>query len=354
MGITQKEIARDLGISLITVSRAFNNSGYVSKELRKRIKNYAKKKAYEPHRASQVLVRNAIRILGVFSSTTPEFFFDDIKKGVFNAAEIIKHFNYEIHYYRIPDGDTKKYIQMLKREIKNGLDAVALVNQKTFFNMEDIIKVIEKSSIPYLLYNIDDPETNRICYIGTDYSAGGRLVANFIGKSLSVKGNGTVLVINILTDVEPELHSERLKGFLEVIRGQYPKITCQIEHLGGKSKLSAEDQLHELLKKYEHKVDAVYLIPASQSIFLRFLEQLEYSNTITVLHDIDDIILHNLETGLLTAAVYQDPILQGYIVVRTMERILESNIRTRQKDIEIAHTLVFKENVDFTWKRFIE
>jgi len=61
MGLTQKEIARNLGISYMTVNRALNNNGYVSKELREKILSYANEMGYEPHRASQVLVRNTTR-----------------------------------------------------------------------------------------------------------------------------------------------------------------------------------------------------------------------------------------------------------------------------------------------------
>ena len=53
MGLTQKEIAKQLGVSYMSVSRALNGSGYVSESLRMRILTYAKENGYEPHRASK-------------------------------------------------------------------------------------------------------------------------------------------------------------------------------------------------------------------------------------------------------------------------------------------------------------
>ncbi|MDR0584578.1 MAG: LacI family DNA-binding transcriptional regulator, partial [Treponema sp.] len=100
MRITQKDIARNLGISLITVSRALNNSGYVSPELKKRIMDYAKQQSYVPHRASQILVRNKTRVIAVFTSTFPSFVWDDIERGVMSAAGYIRPLNYEVHFFR--------------------------------------------------------------------------------------------------------------------------------------------------------------------------------------------------------------------------------------------------------------
>ncbi|GHV67429.1 LacI family transcriptional regulator [Spirochaetia bacterium] len=358
MPITQKDIARELGISFVTVNRAFNNSGYVSEALKKRILDYAKKRSYIPHRASQVLVRNKIRTIAVFSSSSPEYFWADIKKGVFNAGKHIKPFNYEVHYHRIPDFDTARYCRILKKEIKQGLDAAAFVNQR-IFDMKKILALVEKAEIPYLMYNVDAPETGRLTFIGSDYRAGGRLAANFIGKSLNIKGTGKVLVIGFIQEhtenaPKPDINSERLEGFLMVMRDQYPGVSCKTEYVTASlTSPQANDRIEEILAVNENRVDAVYFIPALNDAFHRGLVKYDYKNTITVQHDIDDSALDCLTNDLLTAVVFQDPVLQGYTAVRALEHILESNIHKRQQDVETAHTLVFKENVNFLKNHYL-
>ncbi|MDR3338160.1 MAG: LacI family transcriptional regulator [Treponema sp.] len=349
MRITQKTIARDLGISLVTVNRALNNSGYVSKQLKERISAYVQERSYVPHRASQVLVRNTIRTLAVFSSTTPGYFWDDIKRGVLNAAKYVAPFNYEVHYHRIPDYDTKKFIRLLKQEIEGGLSAAAFVSV-WFYDMAAILGMVEKAGIPYVFYNVDAPETKRICYIGADYSSGGRLAANFIGKSLSMFSGGRILCIAVSADSkrytnEPDINAARLRGFREAMEEMYPGIKIHLEFVNINARISREKQIRVFLEKYEHKVNAVYFIPAYNSQFLGQLIQFNYRNSITVLHDIDDMTLSCLKNNFLTASVYQDPVLQGFVAIRTLERILET--KELIKDIEIPHTLIFKENVDF-------
>jgi LacI family transcriptional regulator len=352
MRITQKDIARDLGIAFATVNRAFNNTGSVSEKLKRRIFDYAKKKGYAPHRASQVLVRNKIRIIAVFTPDFPQYFWDDIEKGVVNAAEQVKSFDYEAHFYRIEDKNCNNFIQILKREIKNGLQAAAFVGAWWSYDMDAAVAIVEKADIPYIMLNIDMSDSNRICYTGSDYRAGGRLVAQFIGKSLSIKRGGKALVLSIpdgkrLLPGGFNIHYNRIEGFRDVIHEQFPGIECQIEVF------DTGEEIPGILKKYEHKVDAVYLISAFNKPFLKALEQFDYSRAITVMHDIDESSHHYLENNLLTAVVYQDPVQQGYTAIRTMEHILETGIRNRQKDIEIIHTLVFKENINFMLKYYM-
>jgi LacI family transcriptional regulator len=357
MHITQKDIARKLGISLITVNRAFNNSGYVSPELKKRIFDYAKKESYVPHRASQILVRNKTRVIAVFTSTFPSYVWDDIKKGVLSAAEYIRPLNYEVRYFRVPDFDTEYYLRTLRREIRNGLDAAAFLCQR-MYRMKDIIGLVEKAGIPYVFYNVDDPETKRVCYIGTDYPAGGRLAANFIGKSLMLKGAGKVLVIGVNEDADrltdgPDINAKRIRGFLEVLNEQYPFVASRIEYIDMKSRAGADEQIKRLLGRNERGVDAVYFVPAFNTGFLTGLEKYDYSRAITILHDVNEPALRCLENGILTALVFQDPVLQGYTAVRTLENILESKIRERQRDIEIAHTLIFRENINYLKNHYL-
>lgn len=349
MRITQKGIARDLGISLITVSRALNDTGYVSGDLKKRILDYAKQKSYVPHKASQVLVRNKTVRLALFSSTLPDYFWNDIKKGMEIAADQILPFNYSVRYHMVPELDSERYIHLLQDEIRGGLHAAAFVNQR-LYDMRTIIHILDDAGIPYVTFNVDEPECRRRCYIGSNYRDGGRLAADYIGRALQVKGGGRVLVVNSNEDADrfakqPDINSERTAGFLSVMEKHYPEVECDVRYITSKLKVGyADSQIEDLLREVQGKVDGVYLIPAFNAVFLRALEKLAYQRTLTLLHDIDTTALRHLETRLLSAVVYQNPILQGYYTVKTLEHILESKGEAPLKDVEIVHNLVLAEN----------
>lgn len=350
MGITQKDIARGLGISLITVNRAFNNSGYVSHELRSRIFEYAKEKAYVPHKASQVLVRNKVRNLAVFSSSLPTYFWQDIKKGIDIAADQIQPFNYNVRYHLIPESDTEAYLAQLKKEMEEGLDGAAFVNQRKY-DMKTIFGMVEEAGIPYVTFNVDAPESNRICYIGSDYRAGGRLAADFLGKALQIKSGARVLVISSNEDQDrfakrPDINADRIVGFASVMQERYPDIAIDLRFITSELKRGHSDtQIEDILRANQSLVDAVYLVPAFNQIFMEAIAKLDYRKAIVLLHDIDRPSVHHLEARLLSAVIYQNPILQGYYTVKMLEQILESKEKiTRMRDIEIVHNLILAEN----------
>ena len=50
--LTMKDIARELGVSVATVSRALKNSPHISSEQRERIKQYAQEHHFTPNTAT--------------------------------------------------------------------------------------------------------------------------------------------------------------------------------------------------------------------------------------------------------------------------------------------------------------
>jgi LacI family transcriptional regulator len=351
MSVTQQDIADHLEISLITVHRALNNSGYVSAELRARILSYAKEVNYVPHKASQILVRNKTRKIAVFTSSLPRFFWDDIKTGVMIGTEQIQAFNYQVHYHMVPERDSRSYLEILEKEISEGLEAAAFANQ-WIYDMEAILSRIDDSGIPYITLNIDAPDSRRQCYIGPDYAAGGRLAAEFIGKSLMFKDEPRVLVINTLAErpsgsSAPDINKLRSDGFSEVMRSEYSRIEFETDlSTTGVAPGKLARHIERMLRTKAEAFDAIYLVPAYNAEFAHAIEGIGTVKAVVVLHDLDTSSYHYLEKDLITAVIYQNPILQGYYAVKILEQVLESGRRPESEAITIVHSLVFKQNKD--------
>lgn len=349
--VTQQDIANALGISLITVHRALNNSGYVSKKLRARILAYAKKVTYVPHKASQILKRNKLRKVAVFSSTLPHYFWNDIRTGITIGTEQVHPFNYQVSYHTIPERNSRLYLERLKAAVRDGLEAVAFVNQ-WIYDMKAIIAYIDGVGIPYVTLNIDAPDSHRLCYIGPDYRAGGRLAAEYIGKTLLFKKNPRVLVITTRAEARTEAHAPdinklRYEGFLTVLQKHFSRIHHEVGYLTAEMRSKeVGSQIHELLASRKRHVDAIYLIAAHNAQFIQALEKAGSSDTVVVLHDLDSSSNHYLEKNLLTAVIYQNPILQGYYAVKILENMLESGHPPDIRQINIVHSIILNENKD--------
>jgi LacI family transcriptional regulator len=242
---------------------------------------------------------------------------------------------------------------LLRGEIRKGLDAAAFVYQG-FFDMDMVIDIVERAGIPFLMYNMDDLQKRGLGYIGPDNFKGGRLAANFIGKVLESRQKPNVLIIDLKSDFFPHPNSQRVEGFLSIMKEQYPFIHYSHDYIKTESDdPRVEQQLKRILGTGEKKPDAIYFLPTCHTQFQRFLEKNDYRHSIILQHDIDDVSVTSLENRLITAVVYQDPILQGYTVVRTLEKALESKESLPRKEIEISHTLIFKENIGFSQNHFL-
>src|SRR5271157_5102426 len=278
MGITQKEIAIALELPLITVHRALNNSGYVSRELRGRILSYARDVRYVPHKASQVLKRNKVRKIAVFSSSLPRFFWNDIRTGISIGAEQIQPLNYRVNYHMVAERDSDLYLERLEEEIRDGVEAIAFVNQ-WIYRMDEIISRISRAGIPYVTLNVDAPESRRLCFIGPDYRAGGMLAAEYIGKTLQCMRRPRVLVLSTVPDRRadartPDINALRYEGFCAVMEKHFPAIAHDTASITkGMRSPTAERHIAGLMKERRGDFDAVYLIPAYNAPFIRALEQ---------------------------------------------------------------------------------
>lgn len=63
--MTIRDIARMAGVSVSTVSRVINNTGYVRKETRERIENLIKENNYRPNAVARSLIRRNMEMIAV-------------------------------------------------------------------------------------------------------------------------------------------------------------------------------------------------------------------------------------------------------------------------------------------------
>jgi LacI family transcriptional regulator len=84
---TIKDVAREAGVSVATVSRAFNESGPVSEETRQRIREVAARLQYAPHGGARSLITNKTSAIGVLLPDLYGEFFSEVIRGMDHAAQ---------------------------------------------------------------------------------------------------------------------------------------------------------------------------------------------------------------------------------------------------------------------------
>lgn len=87
MAVTISDIAKKAGVSLATVSRVLNDSGYVKEETRDRVLNVIKDLNYTPSAIARSLSKSKTNTIGVMVPDITNPFFGEVIKGISQVAE---------------------------------------------------------------------------------------------------------------------------------------------------------------------------------------------------------------------------------------------------------------------------
>lgn len=84
--VSLKDIAKEIGVSISTVSRALNDNPAISLELRSKIKTLAREKNYRPNPFAMSLLKNSPRIIGIIVPDIVTHFYSSIISGINDIA----------------------------------------------------------------------------------------------------------------------------------------------------------------------------------------------------------------------------------------------------------------------------
>lgn len=146
--LTLKDIAKALGISITTVSKALKDYPDVSKKTKEKVKAYAEKVNFSPNAYAAFLRTQESRIIGVIIPRLNHFFFSNILKGIMQAAE-------RENYMVIVLSSEESYEiekKQLRRLLLQNVDGILMSIADSTHNIEHIKKA-HQSNIPLVLFD---------------------------------------------------------------------------------------------------------------------------------------------------------------------------------------------------------
>lgn len=145
---TIKDIARKADVSIATVSRYLNKSGYVSKELQERIQKVVKESDYIPNQVAISLKTTETKIIGIVTPELSNFSLVDTVKAISDV--VMKNGYQPIIMSSSEDKITESKI--LDVLISRQVDGVVIASAGT--DIEKIIRINEKR-FPVVLFDRD-------------------------------------------------------------------------------------------------------------------------------------------------------------------------------------------------------
>src|SRR5438874_5444686 len=172
MSTRMKYIARDLGVSVITISKVLRNHPDVGDETRERVLARVKELDYRPNLAARSLVTGRTYLIGLVVPDLLHPFFAEIAKAL---SEVLR----ESGYYLIvssSDEDSDLEEQEINQLLAHRLDALIIASCRSTV---DLFFRIEKQKTPYVLIDRTFPGLSAN-FVGMDDEAIGLLATRHL------------------------------------------------------------------------------------------------------------------------------------------------------------------------------
>lgn len=146
MGARMKDIARDLGVSLMTVSKALRSHSDISEETKRRVLKRARELNYRPNWIARSLVTRRTYMVGLIIPDLMHSFFAEVAKGIARKFEPLGYQIVISNSEENPEAELREIQVLLDRSVDGIIIAAAQSNIRG-----ELFKILETRKIPYVL-----------------------------------------------------------------------------------------------------------------------------------------------------------------------------------------------------------
>lgn len=226
---TMKEVASLAGVSVATVSRVLNNSGYVYEDTRKRVELAIEQLDYSPNEVARSLYKKESRIIGLILPDIANPFFPQLARGIEDEAQ-----KQGFHLlFGNSDENLDKELQYIQTFLQNNVVGLITVSISSG-NMH-----YENINIPAVFLGRGSEEDY---YVYADGREGGKLAA----LEIINRHSRNITVIKGPT----ELHSvqERFEGAVEALMQE--NVDFQVVTTDSFAFLDAKEWAREIFDRF--------------------------------------------------------------------------------------------------------
>ena len=172
MTVRMKDIAQDLGVSVVTVSKVLRNHSDISEETRERVLARIKELNYRPNMAARSLVTGRTYLIGLVVPSLLHPFFAEIAKSL---SEMLR----EQGYYLIissSEEDPELEVQEIRHLLERRLDTLIIASCHT---SAEFFRKIERDGTPYILIDRSF-QGHSANFVGVDDEAAGTMATQHL------------------------------------------------------------------------------------------------------------------------------------------------------------------------------
>ena len=342
MAVTIKQIAEMSGISRGTVDRVLNNRGRVNPDKEALIRAIAVKMGYTPNLAGKALAaRKKSLVIGVVLPSEGNPFFDDVIQGIRQAEKDLADYGVRVVIRSLKGYDVKRHLAEID-VLAPKVNALIL----TPMDHPDFIQKINQlmdSGKPVVTMNTDVKNSNRLCYVGSDYRKGGEIACGLLELLTGGKAN-----IAILTGSGDILgHNQRIEGFLHVIEQRNLGF-----HIIGIAETRDDDETGfkatEALLAEHPETNAAFIVAAGSFGVCKAISTFLADKPIlfpVVSFDLVAETREMMRQGIIKATISQQPFVQGFEAVKTTFYYLVNRILPENREFIVKNEINILESL---------
>ena len=308
---TIKEIAKLAGVSRGTVDRVLNNRPGVNPNTEAEIRRIAEEVGYTPNLAGRILAGRKKNIkLAFISFDAPQYsFFRDVCDAAHKKAAELEGLGVTVNFYLVQGVTIPDFIDFFQRIEEDEVDGV-VTPPMVMPLFKEFLRRMRARGVPFVFYNIDAYEKDRLCYVGCDYVKAGRVAAGL--TALCIGGAGKVAILTHC-DSDNQSYVDRMAGYVSEIAARYPNIALLND--GAPTIFDQDDYTAvETLIRDHPELVAVYIVNLGDYSVCQVSHDAAAAtgrrlNIIT--NDLVPIQRQMLERGVISATLGQQPEVQG-------------------------------------------
>jgi len=285
--------------------------------------------------------RTNLRLFVLFPTESGPFF-EKVLQGMKKAAKELERHDVKIDFLETKGHNISRQQQLLTHAIDLKPDGIVIAPaSSTQLNL--LIDEAADNDIPVVTVSDDAPYSKRLFYIGADNYSCGRLCGELMGNYLSTEGN----VIIFSGNNELYTLKQRILGFRDKIKTSYPDI--KIRKIVSCDE-SEQDCIISTVEELSSVSECTGLFATSTLAtisVLKALNQLDPSLYPKIIgFEPNQITADYLEQGKISALIFQDSFMQGYLSLKTLYDYLSHGIVPKKDCVNTKIEIVLRENIE--------
>lgn len=340
MPVTIKEIAALANVSRGTVDKVLNNRPGVKDSTREKVLKIAAELHYQPNFIGKALVHsnNPIKI-GII--LTPDYnpFVLELLEGIQTAQKEFSAFGLEVITKMMTTLEPAEQLSIINELVDmnvSGMAVFPLDDPQIFSRVNHLIE----NQMAVITFNSRVEGIHHLSFIGQDHYKGGRTAAGLLNK---ICPPGTQVGV-IISSRNLSCHQDRLSGFQDKLA----EVDSNFKILDIQDNQDKKEDAFRITLEYCNNypdLGAIYLTSGGVTGVVSALEVAEKSPQVKIIcHDITPDTVRLLKQGTVDFALGQNPVQQGYQLVKTLFEYLIKNI-CPPENIEIPITIATDESL---------